>query len=227
MKKFLVLAIMSVFTALGANAQYRGTYRGSSSRYTTVVPSRRQYPLGFGYNRPYFGLRGGATFSNISGDDYKGGDMKTGVNAGMALGFPLSSYMPLYLETGAYYVEKGEKNLKHTSIKSNLDYVEMPFVFKYQHYFDGHASIQPYFGAYAAVGVGGKTRDVNSKTSLNSFGDNGSFKRWDAGLKFGLGLSYDLFYAEVNYDWGLANISKIPYEEAKNNALTVNVGVNF
>lgn len=227
MKKFIVLAVLSVFTALGANAQYRGAYRGSSSRYTTVIPSRRQMGIGYGYNRPYFGLRAGAGFSNITGDDYAGGDMKSGVNAGMALGFPLSGYMPLYLETGASYIEKGENNIKHSSLKTSLGYVEMPLVFKYQHYFDGHASIQPYFGGYAALGVGGKTRDAATKTSTNSFGNNGLFKRWDAGLKLGCGLSYDMFYAEINYDWGLANISKSPYEEAKNSTLTLNLGVNF
>lgn len=227
MKKFIVLAVLSVFSVFSANAQYRGAHRGSTSRYTPVVPSSRYSRYGYGFNRPYFGLRVGAGFSNITGDDYFGGNTKTGVNTGMALGFPLSGYMPLYLETGAYYTEKGENNVGHSATKCNLGYVEVPFVFKYQQYFNNHASIQPYFGGYAALGVSGKTRDIETRSSVNSFGNKGEFKRWDAGLKFGVGLSYDMFYAEVNYDWGLANVCKSSYDEAKNGSLTVNVGLNF
>lgn len=227
MKKFIVLAVLSVFTVFSANAQYRGAHRGSTSRYTPVVPSSRYSRYDMGFNRPYFGLRVGAAFSNITGDSYSGGDMKTGVSTGMAIGIPLSGYMPLYLETGAYYTEKGENNVGRSATKCNLGYVEVPFVFKYKQYFDNHAAIQPYFGGYAALGVSGKTRDLETRTSVNSFGNKGEFKRWDAGLKFGVGLSYDMFYADVNYDWGLANISKAPYDEAKNGTLSVNVGINF
>ena len=227
MKKFIVLAVVSLMTALGAQAQYRGSYNTGGH----IYPSRnRGYELGrysYGWNRPYFGLRVGPTFSNITGDDFSGGDTKVGVNVGMAVGIPLSNHMPLYLETGLYYTEKGEKDT-HNGLKYNLDYLELPFVFKYRCDVTNHFAVEPYIGGYAAVGVAGKTRTTDgTRSTWNSFGDQGVFRRGDAGIKFGCGVAYDMFYADMTYEWGLANITHDALYDGRNGAFMINVGVNF
>lgn len=229
MKRFLSLVFLCIAVSLSSSAQYRGTI-DSNGRYHKVVPSTRKYTskaYTAGYFRPYFGLRLGPTFSNITGDDYGYGDTKTGVNAGMAFGFPVSFHVPLSLETGLYYTEKGETKSNKEPYRFTLDYLEVPLVFKYMCYIDGGVSIQPYFGGYVAYGVGGKQKNTVSKISYNSFGKDGDFRRGDAGLKLGLGFGYDMLYVDLNYDWGLANISKDSYYDAKNSAFTINIGVNF
>lgn len=225
MKKFFALAVMGFMTALGMNAQYRGTHRVSSPGYQRVLPSRR-----FGYAgyydttyRPYLGLRIGPTFSGVGGDNNS--DVKTGVNVGMAVGLPLSTYLPMSLETGLYYTEKGGKN-NVTSAK--LDYLEVPLVFKYHAYVGGRCTVQPYIGGFASLGVGGKIKDKADLVAYSSFGDRASqYRRGDAGIKLGCGMAFDMFYVDLNYDWGLANISHSDYFDAHTNCVTLNVGVNF
>lgn len=221
MKKFIVLAVLGIFTSLGANAQYRGSHRASSPGYNRVLPSRRfgGYGLTDTSWRPYVGFRIGPTFSSVRGDKYD--DLKTGVNVGLAAGFPLSTYLPMSLETGLYYAEKGGKT-NYTSAK--LGYLELPLVFKYHAYVGGGCTIQPYFGGFASLGVAGKIKGEG----CSSFGDKiDQFRRGDAGIKLGCGIAFDMFYADVNYDWGLANISHSDYNDAHTSAITLNFGVNF
>jgi hypothetical protein len=49
----------------------------------------------------------------------------------------------------------------------------------------------------------------------------------DAGLRTGCGLQIDMFYAELSYDLGLANICKDDFDTSKNGALMLSLGVNF
>lgn len=221
MKRIISLVALCLITVLGANAQYRGSYRGGYDRpgYQRVLPSRRFGGYHNGMNCPYVGLRIGPSFTNIT--DYEDSGLKTGVNVGLAAGFSLSSYVPLYLETGLYYTEKGSKN---KSASTKLNYLELPFVFKYKAGVDGLFAFEPYIGGFASLGVGGMTKDLVEKTATSSF-DN--FNRGDAGLKIGCGVSFGLAYLDVNYDWGLANISKDDFHESHTSAITVNVGINF
>ena len=224
MKRFITLAMLCTMVVLGCMAQYRGAYGGGS--YKPVVPSTHRYG-GIGhYNRwgrPYGGLRIGPTFSAVTGDD--GSSMRSGVNIGLVGGFPLSSYVPLYFETGLSYTEKGGKD---DVVSVKLDYLELPLVFKYKAFVGDRVSIEPYMGGFAALGVGGKIKDRYDKTAVSSFGEKDyQFRRGDAGIKLGCGIGFDMFYADINYDWGLANICHDSYMDGHTGALTINVGINF
>lgn len=224
MKRFLALAILCISVALGANAQHRGSMtRGGGSGYQRVYPSRRFYGGYYDYNRPYVGLRVGPTFSSIHGDDINSG-VKSGLNVGIAAGFPISGYLPIYLESGLYYTEKGGKHKDYTSVK--LDYIELPLVFKYKAGVSGLFTLEPYFGGYAALGVGGKYKALDAHVASSSFD---YYKRGDAGIKLGCGMSAGLFYMDLNYDWGLVNINntKNSFDDARTGALTLNFGLTF
>ena len=41
------------------------------------------------------------------------------------------------------------------------------------------------------------------------------------------GVSYDVLYAEINYELGLANISHDDFAKAHNGTFNLNIGVNF
>lgn len=236
MKKRMLMMIAMVAMFFGtASAQHFGGYRygarTSPSHYGRTPRTAR-------YNSPYnyVGLRVGASFADLSSDWDRYGDCatKTGLNLGMVVGTPVSHYIPLCLETGLTYTEKGGNLDSHTKV--NLNYLELPLVLKFIHVTDGGFGIQPYAGGYLACGVGGKIKergyyDGGSKkdytTTCDAFGDKGDFKRFDGGLKVGCGFSYDILYADLSYEYGLTNITDDSFRSTHNSALMLNVGVNF
>ena len=237
MKKYLLMALFGLFAVLPTEAQ---VYR--NSRYYNPNSDRLDYSRSHRYGHrstgnywmtgdTYFGLRVGPSFATVSSDDpyLDGSSMKTGLNVGVAAGFAVAPRSPLFFETGLYYTEKGGKgNSGHTKFTYNLDYLELPLVLKYKLPIDGGTTIEPFLGGYVACGVGGKIKDFGEHAAYSSFSDHPySFQRFDGGLKLGCGIASDLFYADISYEHGLANISHDDFETSRNNALMLTVGLNF
>ena len=179
---------------------------------------------------PYYGLRIGPSFSYVNSDDERldGGNWQTGLNVGVVAGIPLTDTAPLYLETGLSYIEKGgKKDLANgKKMTYDLNYLEIPAVIKYKYEVDDHFSLQPFMGGYFAVGVGGKIKNFAEREAESSF-DSNNFRRLDGGLRIGCGISYDMFYADLTYDIGLANICHDTFDRSRNGAVMFNFGVNF
>lgn len=221
---FIIMAIL--IAAIPLSAQ---NYR--NSRYYNP----RTGHLDYGYQQkdagtPYFGFRIGPAFSYVNSDDSRldGGNWQTGLNVGVVAGIPLSNIQPLYLEAGLSYIEKGGKK-KQTNGKKmtyDLNYMEIPVVLKYKYNIDSHLSIQPQVGGYFGVGVGGKIKNFQEREAQNSFSDD-NFKRVDGGLRLGCGVAYDMFYCDLTYDIGLANICHDTFDTSHNGSLQLNFGVNF
>ena len=155
--------------------------------------------------------------------------MKTGLNVGLAMGVNLMREAPLYLETGLYYTEKGGRGRADgTRFTYSLNYIELPMVLKYKYFVDRSLSVEPFLGGYLAYGVSGKIKDFGIREAYSSFSSSPySFERFDGGLRLGCGISYDLLYADIGYDIGLANISHDDFNTSHNGALILTVGVNF
>lgn len=165
------------------------------------------------YDYPSFhmGIRGGVTFNSMSG---KYGDYyssKTFPYGGLAFDFRLAP-IPLYLETGVYYANRGVKINKNYVIEqanklanlynpngnyvplpdpsgnktNDITYVYSPILISYHHYFTGNISIQPFAGGY--VGYLDK------------------YKKAEYGIRFGCGFNYSRLYANVGYDIGLLDV---------------------
>ena len=62
---------------------------------------------------------------------------------------------------------------------------------------------------------------------LPESGDFPRFKRFDGGLRIGCGVGFSMFYLDMTYDIGLANISHNDYDSSSNGTLYLNFGVNF
>nr|WP_297659218.1 porin family protein [uncultured Prevotella sp.] len=221
---FLLMGIM--LAALPLSAQ---NYR--NSRYY----NQRTGHLDYGYHQkdtgtPYFGFRIGPAFSYVNSDDKRldGGNWQTGLNVGVVAGIPLSNIQPLYLEAGLSYIEKGGKKDLDNGKKMtyDLNYLEIPVVLKYKYNIDPHFSIQPQVGGYFGVGVGGKIKNFEERAAQNSFNEN-NFQRLDGGLRLGCGIAYDMFYCDLTYDIGLANICHDTFDTSHNGSLQLNFGVNF
>ena len=108
----------------------------------------------------------------------------------------------------------------------DLNYLEIPAVLKYKYEVDDHFSIQPQVGGYFAVGVGGKIKNFAEREAESSFKD-ANFRRLDGGIRIGCGIGYDMFYADLTYDIGLANICHDSFDKSRNGALQFNFGVNL
>ena len=206
-----------------------------------TVPALAQYGRPHYYNRPapasihrytpqaYYGLRIGVGFATVNSDDryLDGGSAKTGLDVGAVVGVQLGYRSPVYFETGLSYIEKGGNgHYDGDKFSYSLNYLEMPLVLKYKLDFDPQFSLQPFVGGYVAAGVGGKIKDFGHRQAYSSFDDEG-FKRFDGGIRIGCGLQYEFLYAELGYDFGLANIIKDDFATARNQNLFMAIGVNF
>lgn len=226
MKKIAFLLMALLLIAMPSSAQHY-----TQSRYYNKQTGHLDY--GRHYNDfpdSYFGFRIGPSFSYVNSDDSRldGGNWQTGLNVGVVAGVALSNAQPLYLEGGLFYTEKGgKKNLANgKKMTYDLNYIEIPLVLKYKYNIDPHFSLQPFFGGYFASGVGGKIKNFEEREAENSFSKH-NFQRFDGGLRIGCGVQYDMFYADLTYDIGLANICHDTFDKSRNGALQLNFGVNF
>ena len=220
MKKAIMI-ILAALLAMPSFAQFEN--------FRTVKKRNR-----FNHNNTeqYYGLRLGLNIASIGSDDVSHDtDSRTGLAFGAVYGFQLADNTPIWLEAGLLYSEKGGKTtLTDTGIHGNykvtysLNYLQLPIVAKYSFNVADEFYIDPFLGGYLALGVTGKTKDYQHQDSHSVYND---FSRFDGGLRVGCGAEYQMLYAEVGFDFGLANVSKHDFESAHTRNLFINVGVNF
>lgn len=174
----------------------------------------------------YYGLRLGLNIASINSDVVdEDMDSRTGLAVGATYGIQLANSTPIWLELGAMYSEKGgQRHINGSDIKTRLCYLQLPIVLKYSFDIYDDLYLQPLLGGYLAVGVGGKTKNYGTRESTDSFS---KLNRFDGGLRVGCGLEYQMLYAELGFDFGLANISKDDFNTARNQSFFINIGVNF
>lgn len=200
--------------------------------------------------KEYYSVRIGITAPLLFIDTQH--DPSRHAQVGMALGFAygtqLTEDFPLYLEPGIFYVSKGftiNSNLSATDYQQKMSIkmhtFEVPVVFKYRaETMVDDLTVDPFFGGFLSLGIGGKTKyfsDAISPTRHieNTFRSTG-FKSFDIGLRLGCGLTYQQFYAEACYNWGLSNIARSNMEDfayddfddhIHSGCFEINVGIMF
>ena len=233
-KKVLTLFILLCLAGTTTKAQGHYTYREHSQPTFSARDSRPTR----GSFVDYFGIRIGLSAARLNANNLStympGLKGQTGLNIGAVYGINFTEEVPAYFELGLKYTEKGarsntwvtnyetqEKEHKYTYYY-DVNYLEMPFVFKYKYALDDNTSIQPFLGGYVAVGVAGKSYEEKSFT-------NKHFKTFDGGVRLGCGLAITKVYFELALDLGLSNVSQLgEYNSyAKNNNLELNVGLDF
>ena len=228
MKRLIITTLTVAALLMPAKAQ---DYQ--YSRYYNHDTGRLDYgrhDSGLGTGNMYYGIRIGPAFSFVNSDDPEldGDDWHTGLTVGALVGLPLSQSIPLYIEAGLQYTEKGGKQRRDSGKKKvyNLNYIEMPIVVKYIYPVTEHITLHPFFGGYLAYGINGRIKDYETRKTCQSFSDS-KFQRFDGGLRLGCGIGYDLFYVDLSYDIGLSNICHDNFDSSKNGSLSLNFGVNF
>jgi len=228
MKKIALTIALVLATVLSAMAQ--PGYGGPYSR-------NRGHGYGYGYGRDrgrihyydnnfYGGIKVGLVASHVSSNsEYLDANrLETGLSAGFAAGFNISPFASL--ESGLYYVEKGGSSNSNGRFTYELDYLEVPFLIKYNYYSPNNFVVQPYLGFYVGFGVGGMIRDFQNREAFSSYSD-GYFRHGDSGFKIGCGFTYSFLYFGVGYDLGLSNIGQDFFDDTRNRALRLNVGFAF
>ena len=171
----------------------------------------------------YYGVRFGGTIASINGDISIGS--KVGMTLAGVIGLRLSSSTPLFLESGLYYTQRGAKNSDYNITHNNL---EIPLVIKYGIKATDEIALLPFFGPYFAYGVSTDEKLKSDFAKANDIRVN----RNNMGFKIGCGAEYNKIYAEIGYQIGVTNIIDDEYkagtdQSSHNNALFLNVGVNF
>lgn len=182
------------------------------------------------YNRDdterYYGLRLGMNIASTSSDATEfSTNPRTGLIIGGVYGIQLSRNTPLWLELGLAYSEKGGKtHLNNDKVTYRMSYLQLPIVVKYSINVDDDFFVQPFFGGYLSLGLGGKIKNYGTKESLSVFD---TMNRFDGGLRAGCGAEYKMMYIELGYDLGLANITKDDFDTAHTRSLFISLGINF
>ncbi len=168
-----------------------------------------------------FGLKGGLTLANISGDDTDDLDSRTGFMIGGFMAIPVSPAISFQPEV--FYAQKGAKfDLGGTDVTIKLDYIDIPILFKYT---IAGESATPYFLFGPSIGIN-VTSEFSSDDASVDIGD--FITSTDFGLVFGVGVNIQKFLMEVRYDLGLSNIWDIDGAPSNTNSVIgLLVGVNF
>lgn len=221
MKKLLILILAAVMAA-PSFAQF-GTSRGRSRYNHNDTES-------------YYGLRLGLNIASLSS---RNADFDMSSRAGLAFGavygLQLANSTPIWLEAGAFYSEKGgtmesvpfkmtDGKTGFQEVKCRLSYLQVPVVLKYSLDLMDDLYLEPFLGGYMALGVGGKTKYFGEHRSVSTYD---SVDRFDGGLRLGCGLEYQMLYAEVGFDFGIANIGDDEFDGVHTRSLFINIGVNF
>ena len=172
----------------------------------------------------YYGVRLGGTLANLSGDGVDLGS-KVGMTLAGVIGIRLSSSVPVFLESGLYYTERGAKKNKVSIGYNNL---EIPLLIKYGVKASDDIALLPFVGPYFAYGISGDYK-MGDGAKVGTFDEDKwlGMKRANMGFKFGCGAEYNKLYLEVGYQLGITNICKDDNFTIHSNALCANFGVNF
>lgn len=188
MKK-LLFTLIAIIAAMTANAQ---------------IVKDLEYP------RAHFGIRAAFTLNNATISEFYHGDTysvspgsKPFISGGLAVDFRVSP-MPIYLETGLYYVNRSAGDdawemVSDYNVENNC--IDLPLLASYHLYFTDNMSIQPFIGPYVGYSIDRETMDY--------------------GMRIGLGWNLGRLYANIGYDYGFE------VDGMKTNTFFATIGLNI
>lgn len=194
--KVMLAAAMLFSATLSANAQF-------SKKEDNRTPDRF-----------HMGMRGGVTANSISLSEGSV-DGLVFVYGGFNMDFQIAP-IPIFLETGLYYMNKGWKNeyYGYKSEKADDHFINMPILASYHINVAPNLFIQPFFG-----GVGGYLTETDA---------------FDAAIRVGCGMNFGRLYVNLGYDIGVVS-HDIYYSYSKystktdytNNTFFATIGFNW
>ncbi|MBQ8779003.1 MAG: outer membrane beta-barrel protein [Alistipes sp.] len=186
------------------------------------------------YNRFYVGYNPTKiNWEDDQEDNEEGFPLTQSLTAGYLHASSLSSSVPLFLEYGAnFQYSFGKESNDGDDLTVNMYSVNVPISLAFKAQFND-VSLTPYLGVNFRVNAAGTLTYDDEDTNIfddsdKEAGDNAA-KRFQAGINFGVGLSYKAIYLGVGY---LSDFSKFIDNNDDDNvgkmgAVTLTVGINF
>ena len=141
------------------------------------------------------------------------------------------------METGLQITQKGCKfNYGDSETdKYNAAYLEIPVMVNYKFNIRDIVPLYPSVGLYYAFGVGGKNvyKYDGVKEKYDLFGEEGSFKRSDFGMRFSGTVDWKHYSFGLGYEFGFMNAAKsgeysdFDGEKIHTGNFFISVGYNF
>ncbi len=164
------------------------------------------------YEKNIFGVRAGMNVANVSVYDLSP-DSKIGFHVAGVYQRLLTSSVPLYLETGLSFSQKGCKigpelglSPEIGNIKANAMYLQIPVMVNYKFNIKDAVTLYPSAGFYYGLGIGGKIKGEGYHR--DSFGKTGVLKRSDFGMRVSATVEWKKFSLGIGYEFGFMNINK-------------------
>jgi len=191
------------------------------------------------------GPMAGVSFSTFSGDDAdsfsdSGLDFEKGTRTGFAVGgfaeFEFGSNFAiepqlLYIQKGAKYsgsVDIGDGSLVDASAGINLDYIQLPVLFKAElRKPDSKLTPSVFLGPAIGFNVSCKiTAEADGQDASDDCPDD-TIKSTDFSLVFGAGLEYGNFSLQGRYDMGMSSVADADDVDVKNSGWLITLGYGF
>jgi hypothetical protein len=176
-----------------------------------------------------FGVSGGLSLSDFSGDDVGDPDSRTGVNVGAFLDFALGDI--IFFDPGLYYIQKGAESEGVGDETFALDYLELPLLLRIAISPERTFGFNAYLGPTLAYNLSCEASVGSISVDCDESGAD--VKNFDFGAAFGAGLSYEMspgmaLLATGIWDLGLTSIDDSGDElDFKNEAILLSVGLLF
>jgi len=186
---------------------------------------------GFANAQISFSVRGGMNLSNLYGDDAEDAKMKVGYNVGGLVDY---EFVPnAGIQSGLVLTAKGAKaDVENVDATINMLYIEIPVNIIYK--IDLNASNTPVkfnvnVGPYLAYGVGGKISIESGgvTASVNTFSEDGGYKKFDLGLGLGVGFEFGKITANCGWEMGLINVADAEDTDIKTMNCYLSIGYKF
>lgn len=151
-----------------------------------------------------FGIRAGLSMSSIKEkvDNVSAtSGTRTSFHIGISDQIRLAKRLPLYLETGLIFIDKGAKEKNYmgyngATLKISMLYLQVPLMVNYHFNLGRNWAIIPFAGLYYEFGVGGNTKlEYRGSTQKeDTFGDDSIYGRSDFGGQLGVGFLYAIIF---------------------------------
>ncbi|MCX6563706.1 MAG: porin family protein [Candidatus Aminicenantes bacterium] len=195
----------------------------------TLSPAATKLQPGFS-----FGLKGGLNIADFSGADVdRAFQTKAGFAAGGFLAYRLGNILAIQAEI--LYTQKGAKifaQVQGTALNEwlNLNYIEIPLLFKFYPPLD--SAIRPMFFAGPYLAFKSSFKDEWEYGELSGNDDVPTFRERETGFAAGGGLDFPVgkgmrMSAEIRYSRGLSTLSKDAEEKGYSSVFAILVGIAF
>jgi opacity protein-like surface antigen len=191
------------------------------------------------------GPMAGVSISTFSGDDADafsetGLDFDKGSRTGFAVGgfaeFEFGSNFAiepqlLYVQKGARYsgaVDDGSGSLLDVSAGINLDYIQLPVLFKAElRKPDNKLTPSVFIGPAIGFNLGCTITAEGDGQDASEDCPDDTFKSTDFSLVFGAGLEFNRFSLQGRYDMGLGSVADADDVDVKNSGWLITLGYGF